>query len=150
MAKEIERKFLVKDDSYKALALKSVHIMQGYLSTDKRTTVRVRMWDDDAFLTVKGENRGAVRDEWEYPIPKSDALEMLERLTTGVIIDKTRYIVECGDFNWEVDEFHSPVSMTVAEIELPSSDQEFLKPSFVGEEVTGNPDYYNSNIAKMH
>ena len=75
MAKEIERKFLVKDDSYKVLALKSVHIMQGYLSTDKRATVRVRMWDDDAFLTVKGENRGAVRDEWEYPIPKSDALE---------------------------------------------------------------------------
>ena len=119
MAKEIERKFLVKDDSYKVLALKSVHIMQGYLSTDKRATVRVRMWED-------------------------------ERLTTGVTIDKTRYIVECGGFNWEVDEFHSPVSMTVAEIELPSSDQEFLKPSFVGEEVTGNPDYYNSNIAKMH
>lgn len=150
MSKEIERKFLVKDDSYKSMAKESVRIIQGYLSTDKRATVRVRIWGDDAYITVKGENYGIVRDEWEYPIPVGDASQMLCRLVEGVVVDKTRYIVEFNGGMWEVDEFHSPVSdLVVAEIELNHPEQSFDFPLFIGEEVTGNPRYYNSNIAKM-
>lgn len=149
MSKEIERKFLVKDDSYRAMSYKSVRIAQGYLSTDKRATVRVRIFGDESYLTVKGENRGIVRDEWEYPIPMDDAYQMLHRLVEGVAVDKTRYFVEYGGGTWEVDEFHSPVSgLVVAEIELEHPGQEFNLPPFIGDEVTGDPRYYNSNIAK--
>lgn len=150
MSKEIERKFLVKNDSYKSMAKESVRIIQGYLSTDKRATVRVRIWGDEAYITVKGENRGMVRDEWEYPIPVSDASQMLDRLVEGAVVDKTRYIVEFNGDKWEVDEFHSPVSdLVVAEIELNHTEQSFDRPVFIGEEVTGDPRYYNSNISKM-
>ncbi|MCM1504463.1 MAG: CYTH domain-containing protein [Muribaculum sp.] len=150
MAKEIERKFLVRNDSFKALASDAVRIRQGYLSTDKRAVVRVRIKGEQAFLTVKGENVGAVRDEWEYSIPKNDATDMLSRLSVGVVVDKTRYIVEFGGNVWEIDEFHSPVKgLTVAEIELRNDNQSFAIPPFVGEEVTGDPRYYNSNIARF-
>lgn len=149
MSKEIERKFLVTSDSYREMASRSIRIVQGYLSTDKRAVVRVRRWNDNAFLTIKGENNGAVRDEWEYPIPLDDALEMLNRLVSGTVVDKTRYIVEYMGFTWEIDEFHSPASgLVVAEIELDDEKQEFRLPPFVGKEVTGDPRYYNSNIAK--
>ena len=131
------------------MAQKSVRVTQGYLSADKSATVRVRVWGDEAYLTVKGENRGIVRDEWEYPIPLDDAFQMLNRLVEGVVVDKTRYLVEFNGGTWEIDEFHSPVSdLVVAEIELDHPGQEFDIPSFIGEEVTGDPRYYNSNIAK--
>ncbi len=149
MAKEIERKFLVSDDSFKQLAYGRVRIRQGYLSTEKKAVVRVRIKGDSAFLTVKGENTGAVRDEWEYAIPKNDAEEMLSRLSSGVVVDKTRYLVEYGGHVWEIDEFHSPMNnLTVAEIELTDENQKFPIPKFIGKEVTGDTRYYNSNIAK--
>lgn len=150
MAKEIERKFLVTGSSYEKEAVSKKHIIQGYLSTDIRATIRVRITDDSAVLTIKGKNEGVVRDEWEYPIPLDDAKEMLERLSTGVLIDKTRYIIDYEGKQWEVDSFKSPVDgLVVAEIELESADEQFAIPPFIGKEVTGDPAYYNSSIAKM-
>ncbi len=148
MAKEIERKFLVVNDSYKKLSHKAINISQGYISTDKKAVVRVRTYNDKGFLTVKGENSGAERDEWEYRIPLSDARAMIDKLAGKTIITKTRYLVDFEGFQWEVDEFSEPASgLIVAEIELPTIDTEFTLPPFVGEEVTGNPVYYNSSIA---
>ncbi len=149
MAKEIERKFLVKGDSYKKMASKSYPILQGYLTRSETAVVRVRKKGEEAFLTIKGPNALAVRDEWEYPIPAEDAAEMLEKLSSGSIIDKTRYIVEYRGHTWEIDEFHGKLQgLTVAEIELGSEQEQFEKPAFISQEVTGDPYYYNSNLAK--
>lgn len=148
MAKEIERKFLVVNDAYKNMSYQSINIAQAYISTDKRAIVRIRLWDDEAFLTIKGENSGITRDEWEYNIPATDAREMLERISTGTVISKTRHLVDFDGFKWEVDEFHSPLNgLTIAEIELPTAETDFPLPPFIGKEVTGDPAYYNSSIA---
>lgn len=147
MAKEIERKFLVKNSTFLELSTTAIRIKQGYLSRLPEATVRVRIAGDKAFLTVKGKNDGAVRDEWEYSIPVADAEGMLERCAQGSVISKTRYIVPEGAYNWEVDEFHGAhEGLVVAEIELPYADATFGCPDFIGEEVTGNPSYYNSNL----
>ena len=147
MAKEIERKYLVKDASYRESAISKRHIIQAYLNRDPKATVRVRIADDKAYLTIKGKNEGAVRDEWEYLIPTSDARAMIERCATGRIIYKTRYIVPFGGYTWEVDEFSGELAgLTVAEIELPAEDTKFSLPSFIGDEVTGDPRYYNSSL----
>lgn len=149
MAKEIERKFLVGDESYKALATENIEIRQGYLSTDPEATVRVRVAGDKAFLTVKGRNRGAVRNEWEYPVPASDAITMLT-CCGGRTVEKTRWIVPAEKgLKWEVDEFHGRhEGLVVAEIELPAEDTPFVRPAFVGREVTGEPQYYNSALSQ--
>lgn len=149
MAKEIERKFLVVDDRFKAQARASVEIRQGYLSREPERTVRVRIKAGRGFLTVKGANRGAVRNEWEYEIPEADAAEMLA-LCSGPIVDKTRWLVDGPDgLTWEVDEFRSPVSgLIVAEVELPTPDFPVTLPAWIAREVTGNPRYYNSNLGK--
>ena len=147
MSKEIERKFLVTSDLYRDLAVKSSHIVQAYLCRDPRSTVRVRIYDNRAFLTVKGQNEGAVRDEWEYEIPLDDARQMIGRCASGSIIDKTRYIGNHEGFKWEVDEFGGTHSgLVVAEIELDRPDRIFPHPEFIGEEVTGDPRYYNSSL----
>ena len=147
MAKEIERKFLVKDSSYRHMATSSSHIEQGYLSRDPEATVRVRVRDDRAFLTVKGRNHGMVRDEWEYPVPAADA-EAMARLAPSTVIEKRRHIVPYGGLTWEVDEFIGRLAgLTVAEVELPSADVVVELPPFVGREVTGDAAYYNSNLA---
>ena len=149
MAKEIERKFLVKSTDYKVLAREKYHIQQGYLSTRKEATIRVRIKEDTAFLTIKGVTTGAIRDEWEYPIPLNDAIEMM-RLTQGVVIDKTRYIIECEGKVWEIDEFHGEhEGLVVAEVELNDEKETFPIPPFIGEEVTGNINYYNSTLANI-
>lgn len=145
MGKEIERKFLVdisELDLSKADA--SYHYVQAYLSTDPGATVRLRLIDGNkACLTVKGRNKGAVRDEWEYPIPPADAEAMFARLDVKSLIDKTRY--RFG--RWEVDLFHGNLDgLIVAEIELSSSDEAFERPAFIGEEVTDDPRYYNSAL----
>ncbi len=146
MAKEIERKYLVIDDSYKAMASSKRVIVQGYLCNDPERVVRVRIADNDAFITIKSKSHGATRDEWEYPIPADDARQML-RLCSG-IISKTRYIVPNTGLIWEVDAFHGRnQGLVVAELELPSEDATFDLPRFVGREVTGQPQYYNSNLA---
>lgn len=146
MALEIERKYLVKDSSFVALAASATAIRQGYLSRDADATVRVRIKGEKAYLTVKTRNRGCVRSEFEYEVPVADAEAMLSACK-GLVIDKTRYVVPLGGYNWEVDLFHGALEgIVVAEIELPSEDAEFAVPPFIGEEVTGKPEYYNSNI----
>ncbi len=146
MALEIERKFLVINDIYRLMASKSYNIKQGYLSTRKDATVRVRIKNKNAFITVKGLNKGATRCEWEYSIPYDDAIEMMA-LSQGVVIDKIRYIVEYEGFIWEIDEFKGAhEGLVVAEIELKDENETFPIPPFIGEEVTGNVAYYNSTL----
>lgn len=146
MGKEIERKYLVVDDSFKSMAVRAYNIEQAYLSSDPASTVRVRIAADRGFITVKGRNQGAVRDEWEYEIPLDDAREIITSLCAGRHIVKTRYIVPFEGLNWEIDEFHGHLEgLVVAEIELPSAS--FVLPplpGFIGAEVTSDPRYYNS------
>lgn len=146
MGVEIERKFLVRDESFKGAAFGKERLIQGYLSRDPERTVRVRVKGDAGFITVKGKNEGAARLEFEYEIGREDALEML-RLALPGVIDKTRYYVEHEGMVWEVDEYHNlGRRLVTAEVEMPSVGTEVGLPQFVGEEVTGNPDYYNSNL----
>ncbi|MBT4035379.1 MAG: CYTH domain-containing protein [Candidatus Marinimicrobia bacterium] len=146
MGQEIERKFLVTATTYRELA-EGTHYKQGYLNSQKERVVRVRTIDETGYMTVKGITKGATRLEYEYKIPAKDADELLEQLCEQPIIDKHRYKVPMGDFVWEIDEFHGENDgLTVAEVELLSEDQEFPKPEWIGEEVTGDPRYYNSNL----
>lgn len=146
MGVEIERKFLVKDYSFKSMARCHCRIKQGYLCREPDRTVRIRVRDDEGYITVKDKNKGIERLEFEYLIPKCDAEEMLQ-LCEGRILDKTRYIVDYEGYTWEIDEFHNlETPLTIAEIELPAEETEFLLPAFIGEEVTGNPRYYNSML----
>lgn len=150
MAKEIERKFLIKDNSYVELATKTVHIRQAYLSDRKEATVRLRVAGRHAFITVKSRNHGASRDEWEYEIPLSDAEQMASTLCGGWAIDKVRHFVPMGGLTWEVDVFHGRhEGLVIAEVELPAEDTEIVLPDFVGVEVTGDPQYYNSVLASV-
>lgn len=145
---ETERKFLVKNDDFKRDAYKSYQIKQGYISTTPASTVRVRTRDDKAFLTIKGITNasGMSRFEWEKEISLEDA-EALFSLCVA-FIDKTRYLVKNGDFVFEVDVFHGRhEGLIIAEIELPSEDASFDKPSWLGEEVTGIAKYYNASLA---
>lgn len=149
MAKEIERKYLVVSDAFIAESKSRTHIRQTYISDDPDATVRIRLRDDQAYLTVKGRNRGAVREEWEYPIPAADAVEMAETLCGGFAIDKTRYIVDHGGLTWEVDIFHGRhAGLVLAEVELPSEDTLVALPPWIGEDVTGVARYYNSTLAQ--
>lgn len=146
MPLEIERKFLIKDDSYKTIAKSSHTISQGYLSRIPERIVRIRTLDSRGFITIKGITIGCVREEFEYEIPYDDALKLLG-LCIPPIVKKIRFIVPYKGYNWEIDEFSSPENVTtVAEVELPHADAEIELPPFIGEEVTGNPAYYNSNI----
>lgn len=148
MSKEIERKFLVKDNSYVKMAISSHPVKQAYLSKVPAPTVRIRVSGDRAWITVKGLNHGIERDEWEYGIPVRDAEEMARNLVDGWAIDKIRYIVEWDGRRWEVDEFKGRLEgLVVAEIELDSSDENPALPPFIGHEVTGDARYYNSSLA---
>lgn len=148
MALEIERKYLVADDSYKSMASASIDIWQGYLSTSPDATVRLRIAGDKAFLTIKGKNLGAVRNEWEYEIPLADALGM--KGICQSCLEKTRHIVHFDNHKWEVDEFKGRhMGLTLAEIELSDEREPYSTPPFLGEEVTGDPKYYNSSISKI-
>ena len=150
MAKEIERKYLVTDTSFKADAFKAFTITQGYLSSVPERAVRVRIRDNAAFITVKGlgDSTGRSRFEWEKEISVDDAKLLLEICEKG-IIDKTRYLVAQGDYTYEVDEFHGQnEGLIVAEIELTSANDLFKKPGWLGKEVTGDPKYYNAMLSK--
>jgi len=146
MGREIERKFLVKGDDWKSLA-SGTHYKQGYLNSQKERVVRVRTIDDKGFLTIKGITTGATRMEFEYEIPAVEADELLDELCEKPIIEKHRYKIPMDGFTWEIDEFHGEnEGLTVAEIELKFEGQAFPKPEWIGEEVTGDPRYYNSNL----
>lgn len=147
MAREIERKFLVRGDDWRSG--QSALYRQGYLNTDKHRTVRVRVTGDSAFLTIKGITTGATRQEFEYPIPVRDADEMLNGLCEKPLIEKRRYRVPHDNLTWEVDEFLGEnEGLVVAEVELASEDQAFEKPDWIGEEVTSDPRYYNANLVQ--
>lgn len=149
MAQEIERKFLV-DGDFRSEAFKAVRITQGYLSSVSERTVRVRVKDDKGYITVKGvgDESGVSRFEWEKEIPVDDARELLRICEPGVI-DKTRYLVEAGSHTFEVDEFYGDnEGLTVAEVELSDPNEAFGKPSWLGEEVTGDKRYYNSFLSR--
>jgi len=150
MAQEIERKFLVKSDAFKAQATKETRITQGYISSIPERTVRVRVKGTKGFITIKGigSASGASRYEWEKEIPVEEVNELLKICEPGVI-DKTRYEVKAGPFKFEVDEFYGEnEGLKVAEIELNSEDDSFEKPEWLGEEVTGDVKYYNSMLMK--
>jgi CYTH domain-containing protein len=120
---------------------------QGYLSTEKTRTVRVRLEGDRGVLTVKGLTRGVTRLEFEYEIPAADAARMLDDLCERPLIEKTRYRIDTGRHVWEVDEFHGDnEGLVVAEIELAAADEVFDRPAWIGREVSDDPRYFNANL----
>ena len=148
MALEIERKFLVLDSSYKHEAFASSHIRQGYICSDRGRTVRIRIRDEHAYITIKGPSLdgGLSRYEFEQEIPMDDAEKLLTLCEPG-IIDKTRWLVKSGQHTIEVDEFHGEnKGLTMAEVELNSRSEEPILPHFIGKEVTGDRRYYNSQL----
>ena len=148
---EIERKFLVKSQAFKDEAFNKTHIKQGFLSTDKERTVRVRLKGKNGLLTIKGASSsdGLSRFEWEKEISKEDA-EQLFKLCKKGIIDKIRYEVKSGNHIFEIDEFFGDnEGLVLAEIELNTEDEAFEKPNWLGNEVTGDIRYYNSQLSNQ-
>jgi adenylate cyclase len=149
MAKEIERKFLVKGD-FKPFAQKSTRITQGYLSSVPERAVRVRIKGEKGFITIKGigNDSGTTRYEWEKEIPVKEVEDLLKICEPGVI-DKTRYEINYGNHTFEVNEFYGENrGLIVAEVELQSENEQFEKPEWLGEEVTGEVKYYNVMLMK--
>lgn len=149
MGTEIERKFLVADDSWRTVATSSSRIRQGYLCVDPSRTVRVRIAGDRAWLTIKGASHGAVRSEYEYALPVTDAQAMLDRLCRPGQVDKTRHLVPHGALTFEVDEFHGDnAGLVLAEIELDAADTHVDLPAWIASEVTGDPRYFNAHLVQ--
>ena len=149
MAQEIERKFLVTGD-FKPFAFAQSRIVQGYICSARGRTVRVRIRDDKGYLTIKGASNasGTSRYEWEKELPLSEAEELMKLCEPGMI-DKTRYLVRSGNHVFEVDEFYGEnEGLVIAEVELASENEPFEKPDFIGQEVTGDIRYYNSQLMK--
>jgi adenylate cyclase len=148
VALEIERKFLVKDQSWREGAT-GQRVRQGYLSDAKSATVRVRVAGERAWLTIKGPTSGITRLEFEYEIAANEAADMLNHLCRESIIDKTRYRVDHGGHTWEVDWFHGAnEGLVIAEIELASEDECFERPDWLGQEVSADPRYFNSRLSR--
>ena len=144
MAKEIERKFRVRDDTWRDQIEKSIHQVQGYLGSAESCSIRIRISDDKASLNIKSATLGITRSEYDYAIPVDEAREILDQLCVKPIIEKTRHIVRVGRHVWEIDEFAGDNSgLIVAEVELSSTDEAFEKPAWAGEEVSDDPRYYN-------
>ena len=148
MAQEIERKFLVNGE-FKSLAYKHSRMIQGYICSAEQRTVRVRIADEKGFLTIKGlTSEQGVRNEWEYEIPLTEARELI-KLCEGEVISKTRFYIRSGNHVFEVDEFDGANrGLVIAEVELGNINEAFVAPRFIGEEVTGDPRYYNSQLMK--
>ena len=147
---EIERKFLVKSEAFKTDAVQKERIVQGFLNTDPLRTVRVRIKGDRGYITVKGKGNqnGTTRFEWEKEISVKEA-EALMNLSEPGVIDKMRYFIEVGKHIFEVDEFFGDNSgLIIAEVELEHEDEDFLKPQWLGDEVTSDIKYYNSQLSK--
>ena len=147
---EIERKFLVRDDSFVEKAFRKRRIVQGFICSDAERSVRIRICEGEAFLTIKGaaNERGWSRYEFEQPIALDDARELIKLCQPG-LIDKIRHEVKCGNHSWEIDVFHGEnAGLVIAEIELTSEDETFEIPDWIGPEVSGDPKYYNMMLAK--
>lgn len=148
MATEIERKFLVKNDGWRAQAQPGVRFRQGYLTGSGKASVRVRVEGDEANLNIKSATLGIRRQEYEYPIPLADANAMLDALSEGGLVEKTRYCIPVGEHVWEVDVFEGAnAGLVVAEIELEREDEPFVKPDWAGDEVSHDQRYYNVCLA---
>lgn len=148
MATEIERKFLVKGNEWRSLALGRTY-RQGYIVSGREQTVRVRVVGDQGYLTIKGPTVDYSRAEFEYPIPVEDALDMLSSLCQPPLIEKTRYRIELSGLIWEVDEFAGEnQGLIIAEVELTDANQAIAFPNWIGAEVSDDPRYYNSNLIK--
>jgi adenylate cyclase len=149
MATEIERKFLVKNDTWRDQVESASRIAQGYLASEPRLTVRVRLRDEDAYLTIKGPTEGIGRSEFEYQIPPTDAKAMLRDLASMPPVEKVRHLIQIGPHTWELDVFEgSNAGLIMAEIELSAEDDAFELPGWAGTEVTGDPRYYNAYLAE--
>jgi adenylate cyclase len=149
MSLEIEHKFLIEKDLWYALKKPSgVLIQQAYLVNEPGKVVRIRVTDSSGYLTIKGPTINATRSEFEFPIPKTDALQIMDQFVKSRI-DKTRYKITFEGKIWEVDEFWGDnEGLIIAEIELESEDEQFIKPSWIGKEVTSDPKYYNSYLSE--
>ena len=148
MALEIERKFLLKNDNWKALVKEEFLIKQGYLNSAKERTVRIRTYGDKGIITIKGKTKNLTRKEFEYAIPLTEALQMLE-IAEKPIIEKTRFIVINNGNTWEIDVFEGMNNgLLVAEIELESENEKFEIPEWIGQEVSTDPKYYNACLIK--
>ncbi|MEG3638411.1 CYTH domain-containing protein [Magnetococcus sp. PR-3] len=146
MSFEIERKFLIAHDGWRGRSEGTLY-RQGFLSTDKERVVRVRVAGDKGTLTIKGKSQGAKRPEYEYEIPVSDAVEMLEKLCQRPLIEKHRYLIEHQGHTWEVDEFFGEnQGLLVAEVELSSEEEAVVLPDWVGQEVTEDFRYANASL----
>lgn len=148
MGREIERKFLVEGDGWRTGVTRSRVFRQGYLAQTPHVSVRVRLGEGEARLTIKGAEAGTSRAEFEYAIPAGDARELLA-LREGIVIEKTRHDVPAGgDTMWEIDEFAGALAgLVLAEIELADETQAFERPAWLGREVTDDPRYYNAALA---
>lgn len=147
MGLEIERKFLLSNDDWRALIESSHYMNQGYLSRTDDSAIRVRITGDQAHINVKKTTDGIQRLEYEYPIPLSDAQEMLDRVALQPVIEKTRHMLTIDGHLWEIDEFHGVNDgLIVAEIELQSTDEAFTRPNWLGKEVSEDKRYYNSTL----
>jgi CYTH domain-containing protein len=148
MNQEIEHKYLIRKDLWYAVHKpRGVNIRQGYLQTDPGKTIRIRTTGSEAFLTIKGPSRNATRAEFEYPVPPEEADDLLQ-LCAAPVIEKVRYRMEHAGKTWEVDEFFGEnEGLILAEIELTSEEEIYERPAWIGEEVTGDPRYYNAYLA---
>ena len=147
---EIERKFLVTSDAFKSEAIQQFRIVQGFLNRDPERTVRIRIQDQTGIITVKGigNKTGTTRFEWEKEISLEEAEQLIALCESG-IIEKIRYIIPSGHHIFEVDEFlGNHEGLTIAEIELSTENEVFEKPKWLGAEVTGQKQYYNSQLSK--
>lgn len=149
MATEIERKFLLRNDTWRLHAHDAQRLRQGYLNNEMRCSIRVRTSADKAWLNIKSVTIGAQRDEYEYEIPLEDGDRMLDTLSLKPLIEKVRYFVEAGGHTWEIDVFEGDnAGLVVAEIELEHADEPFERPDWLGEEVTHDIRYYNTSLSR--
>jgi len=148
MALEIERKFLVINDSWKSQVVRSHVLKQGYLASSPGPTVRIRTSDESAFLTIKGKTIGISRVEFEYEVPMEEALDLL-KLSANTPIEKTRHIIKTDGHVWEIDVFEGAnQGLVLAEVELRSEDEQVVLPAWIGSEVSHDPRYFNSYLSK--
>lgn len=147
MGVEIERKFLVHGDAWRAATARRERLRQGYLANTPRASVRVRIAGEGAWLSVKSMTRELVRLEYEYAIPVAEADQMLDRLCDPPLVEKVRHVVPHAGHEWEVDEFlGANAGLIVAELELDAPDEAYARPDWLGEEVTHESRYYNFNL----
>ncbi len=154
MAREIERKFLVKNEEWKALSYKQTYFVQGYLNdisdANAKSSVRVRIEGDNANVNIKSLEIGLSRDEYEYRIPLEEGQKILKNLAVGPVIEKVRHLVDVGQHVWEIDEFlGANLGLVVAEVEMDSEDEEVEIPNWAGQEVTNISRYYNVSLSKV-